>query len=105
MPTYRRPVSGTRREKNNACDRGLRARICRKGCVCVDHAKIGRFIAARRRLRGLTQRELAEAMGVSNRTVSKWECGGGLPELANILPLCALLGVTADELLRGGAEE
>ncbi len=71
----------------------------------MDQAKIGRFIAERRRTRGLTQRALAEALGVSNRTVSKWECGGGLPELANLLPLCALLGVTADELLRGGTRE
>ncbi len=70
----------------------------------MDQAKIGRFIAEKRRALGLTQRELAEALGVSNRTVSKWECGGGLPELANILPLCALLDVTADELLRGEAD-
>ncbi len=68
----------------------------------MDQAKIGRFIAERRRARDMTQRELAEALGVSNRTVSKWECGGGLPELANLLPLCALLGVSADELLRAG---
>ncbi len=68
----------------------------------MDQAKIGRFIAERRRALGMTQRALAEALGVSDRTVSKWECGGGLPELANLLPLCALLGVTADELLRGG---
>ena len=68
----------------------------------MDQTKIGRFIAERRRALGMTQRALAEALGVSDRTVSKWECGGGLPELANLLPLCALLGVTADELLRGG---
>ena len=68
----------------------------------MDQIKIGRFIAARRHERGMTQRELAEALGLSNRTISKWECGDGLPELANILPLCELLGVTADELLRGG---
>lgn len=67
----------------------------------MDQKKIGRFIAAARRGRGMTQRELAEAMDLSNRTISKWECGDGLPELANILPLCELLGVTADELLRG----
>ena len=71
----------------------------------MDQTKIGRFIAERRRAKGLTQRALAEALGVSDRTVSKWECGGGLPELANLLPLCALLGVTADELLRGGPRE
>ena len=68
----------------------------------MDQIKIGRFIAARRRERGMTQRELAEALGLSNRTISKWECGDGLPDLSNILPLCELLGVTADELLRGG---
>ena len=67
----------------------------------MDQAKIGRFIAERRRARGMTQRELAERLGVSNRTVSKWECGDGMPELANLLPLCAALGLTADELLRG----
>ena len=70
----------------------------------MDQKRIGRFIAAMRRQKGLTQRQLAEALGVSNRTVSKWECGDGLPELANILPLCALLGVTADELLRSGED-
>ena len=69
----------------------------------MDQKKIGRFIAAMRRHKGLTQRQLAEALNVSNRTVSKWECGDGLPELSNILPLCALLGVTADELLADGA--
>ena len=67
----------------------------------MDQIKIGRFIAAMRRERGMTQRELAEAMNLSNRTISKWECGDGLPELANVLPLCELLGVTADELLHG----
>ena len=67
----------------------------------MDQEKIGRLIARTRRERGLTQRELAEALGVSNRTVSKWECGDGLPELANVLPLCELLQITADELLRG----
>ena len=66
----------------------------------MDQAKIGRFIAERRKAQSLTQRQLAEALGVSDRTVSKWECGGGLPELANILPLCEQLGVTADALLR-----
>ena len=68
----------------------------------MDQVKIGRFIATMRRERGMTQQELAEALGLSNRTISKWECGDGLPELANILPLCELLNITADELLRGG---
>ena len=67
----------------------------------MDQKKIGRLIGAVRREHGMTQRELAEALGVSNRTISKWECGDGLPELANVLPLCELLQITADELLRG----
>ena len=67
----------------------------------MDQIKIGRFIAASRLAKGMTQRELAEALGLSNRTISKWECGDGLPELMNILPLCELLDITADELLRG----
>lgn len=67
----------------------------------MDQIKIGRLIAGARREKGMTQRRLVELMGVSNRTVSKWECGDGLPELANVLPLCELLGLTADELLQG----
>ncbi len=67
----------------------------------MDQTKIGRLIAQARRERGMTQQALAERLGVSNRTVSKWECGAGLPELMNLLPLCEALGLTADELLRG----
>lgn len=67
----------------------------------MDQIRIGRFIAAMRKEQGLTQRELAEMLDVSNRTVSKWECGSGMPDLSRILPLCSALGITADELLRG----
>ena len=67
----------------------------------MDQIKIGKLIAHARREQGLTQRELAEKLGVSNRTISKWECRNGLPEISNILPLCELLDLTADELLHG----
>ena len=67
----------------------------------MDQIKIGRFIAAMRKEQGLTQRQLAEMLDVSNRTISKWECGDGLPDLSNVLPLCDALGITADELLHG----
>ena len=50
---------------------------------------------------GLTQRELAEKLCVSDKTVSKWECGKGLPEVSLMLPLCAVLGITVNELLSG----
>ena len=67
----------------------------------MDQAKTGRFIAARRKELGLTQRQLAEQLSISDKTVSKWECGGGLPEVGLMLPLCGALGVTVNELLAG----
>ena len=67
----------------------------------MDQEKTGRFIAAVRRERGYTQRALAEALGLSEKTVSKWECGKGLPEPGYMLPLCQLLGVSVNELLEG----
>ena len=65
----------------------------------MDQAKTGRFIAARRKELGLTQRQLAEQLSISDKTVSKWECGGGLPEVGLMLPLCGALGVSVNELL------
>ena len=56
-----------------------------------------------RREKGLSQEALAELLGVSRQAVSKWESGGAYPETDKILTLCDLFGVTADELLRGGA--
>jgi transcriptional regulator with XRE-family HTH domain len=50
---------------------------------------------------GLTQRELSEKLLVSDKTVSKWECGNGLPEVSLMLPLCRVLGITVNELLSG----
>ena len=67
----------------------------------MDQVKTGRFIAERRRALGLTQRELAEKLGVSDKTVSKWECGNGLPEVSLMLPLCELLSINVNELLTG----
>lgn len=67
----------------------------------MDQIKIGRFIAEARKERGLTQKELAELLLISDKTVSKWECGNGLPEVSLMLPLCKELGVTVNELLSG----
>ena len=44
----------------------------------MDQIKIGRFIAEARRAQNLTQRQLADELGLSEKTVSKWECGGSL---------------------------
>lgn len=67
----------------------------------MDQIKTGRFIAQRRRALGLTQRELAEQLDVSDKTISKWECGNGMPEVSLMLPLCKTLGISVNELLSG----
>lgn len=63
--------------------------------------KTGAFIAQCRREAGLTQKELAERLHVSDRAVSKWERGLNLPGADLFEPLCQILGVTVRELLRG----
>lgn len=70
----------------------------------MDVKKIGGFIAALRKERGLTQKELAERLGVSDRAVSKWERGLNLPDAALFEPLCRELGISVVELLRGERE-
>lgn len=67
----------------------------------MDQLKIGKFIAQTRKEKGLTQRELAEKLLISDKTVSKWECGNGLPEISLMMPLCEALGITVNELLTG----
>ena len=57
----------------------------------MDQMKIGRFIAACRKEKGMTQKELAKQVGVSDKAVSKWECGNGMPELSILMPLCQML--------------
>ncbi|MBE7075584.1 MAG: helix-turn-helix transcriptional regulator [Clostridiales bacterium] len=67
----------------------------------MDYNKIGKFIATERKAKKLTQAKLAEKVFVSEKTVSKWENGKGLPD-TNLLPkLCEVLGVGLNELLNG----
>ena len=67
----------------------------------MDQVKIGKFIADLRREREMTQKELAEQVGVSDKAVSKWECGNGMPEISILMPLCQTLQVNVNELLSG----
>ena len=67
----------------------------------MDQVKIGKFIKEQRKAKGLTQAELAEQLSVSDKTVSKWETGNGLPEVTFMLPLCELLDISVNELLSG----
>ncbi len=67
----------------------------------MDQIKIGKFIKLTRNERNMTQRELADALSISDKTVSKWETGGGLPEVSLMLPLCDVLNISVNELLSG----
>ena len=57
----------------------------------MDQIKIGHFIADTRKAKNLTQRQLADALSISDKTVSKWETGKGLPDVSLMLPLCRAL--------------
>ena len=67
----------------------------------MDQIQIGKFIAESRKAKNLTQRQLADALSISDKTISKWECGKGLPEVSLMLPLCAALEITVNDLLSG----
>ena len=67
----------------------------------MDQMKIGKFIAEMRKEQNLTQIEMAEKLGISNKTVSKWECGNGMPDYAVMEELCITLNINVNELLSG----
>ena len=67
----------------------------------MDQKKTGEFIQQLRKAQGLTQKELADKLGISDKTVSKWETGNGLPDIASLSPLCKALGINVNELLSG----
>ncbi len=65
----------------------------------IDKLKFGAFVSALRKERGLTQKELAERLCISDKAVSKWETGNSIPDVTMLIPLAELLGVTVTELL------
>lgn len=67
----------------------------------MDQVKIGKFISDERKAKGYTQKHLSEVLGISDKTISKWECGNGFPEASLLLPLCNELEITVNELLTG----
>ena len=66
-----------------------------------ENFKIGNFICELRKSKGLSQTELGNKLNVTNKAVSRWETGRGLPDSSLLLPLAKELGVTVDEILRG----
>lgn len=67
----------------------------------MNYNKIGNFIATERKAKKLTQAKLAEKLFVSEKTVSKWENGKGIPDTSSLPKLCKILGVSLNELLSG----
>ena len=67
----------------------------------MDLIKIGNFISLKRKEKGITQSELAEKLGVSDRAVSKWENGICLPDACNMSILCKVLNITINDLFSG----
>lgn len=67
----------------------------------MDQVKIGRFITEQRKQKNYTQRQLADILEISDKIVSKWECGNGFPEVSLLLPLCKELEISVNELLSG----
>lgn len=67
----------------------------------VNQEKIGKFILKLRKENNMSQLELAERIGVTDRAISKWENGKGLPDISLMHPLCKALGITINDLLSG----
>lgn len=67
----------------------------------MNQEKIGKFIAECRKDKGMTQSELAEKLGVTDKSIGNWENGRNMPDLSLFKPLCDELGITINDLLSG----
>ena len=67
----------------------------------MDQIKIGKFIAECRKNKNFTQAQLAEKLGITDKAISKWETGKGMPDASIMLDLCNELGISVNELLSG----
>ena len=67
----------------------------------MDQIRIGKFIAESRKQKNLTQSQLSEKLGITDKAISKWERGIAMPDSSIMLELCDILGITVNELLSG----
>ena len=67
----------------------------------MNMVKVGKFIAECRKKKNLTQIQLAEKLNITDRAISKWECGKSLPDASIMLELCEILEISVNELLTG----
>lgn len=71
----------------------------------MDNKKIGDYISTLRRNNNLTQKDLADKLGITDKAISKWERGAGYPDISMLRPLADALGTTVNELLEGQTSE
>lgn len=71
----------------------------------MNQKRIGDFVAALRKEKGVTQQELGDYLGVTNKTVSRWETGKYMPDIAIISELCKFFGISINEFICGGRVE
>ncbi|MDE5540003.1 MAG: helix-turn-helix domain-containing protein [Bacilli bacterium] len=74
----------------------------------MNQIKIGKYIQLKRKEKNITQEQLAERLGVSNKTISKWECGKVFPDYSLVESLCEMIEISTSELFNGednGLEE
>ena len=67
----------------------------------MDQIRIGKFIAESRKQKNLTQSQLSEKLGITDKAISKWDRGIAMPDSSIMLELCDILGITVNELLSG----
>ena len=67
----------------------------------MDTVKIGKYIAGKRKALGMTQAQVAEKLGMSDKSVSKWERGICLPDVSVYMALCEILGISLNEFIAG----
>lgn len=67
----------------------------------MNQIKTGKFISSLRKEKEFTQQQLADNLGISHKTVSKWERGAGMPDVSLMFPLCEVLEISVNELLTG----
>ena len=73
--------------------------------IGVDAKQVGKKIAQLRKENNMTQKELASKLNVIDKTISRWECGYGLPDLAIIPQIAAIFNTSIEELLGTGSED
>ena len=67
----------------------------------INNEKFGKFLSEMRKEKSMTQKELADKLFVSDKTVSKWERGNSMPNVTLLMPISDVLGITVTELLKG----